>query len=214
MEYRFTLPSGEEVIVDEEDRERVTAFRWRMGGGGYPQRHVWVDGKRSTQRLHRFLLDPPPQRQVDHVNGNRLDNRRVNIRVCSGSQNRRNVAKTSKPTASRFKGVTRRLEKYGGGWLVKITTKKYAGTYVGVFQDEVEAARSYDRAALFHYGEFARLNFPSDCEAAGMGSYLYRGELITPYNVRNQFPPRTTRWDPQEKGYWRGDHGAEKKTAG
>jgi hypothetical protein len=217
-EYRFTLPSGEEVIIDEEDREYVTAFKWRMGGGGYAQRHVWVEGKKRTQTLHRMLLDPPPHRQVDHANGNRLDNRRANIRVCNAAQNLRNVPKTKRPTSSTFKGVSKRSQERGGGWVVKITTKKYAGTYVGVFQDEVEAARAYDRAALYHYGEFARINFPTDAKPSGMGSYLYCGELITPFNVRNHFPRRTTRWVPKEKGKWlgdpRGDRNSEKKTAG
>ena len=212
-EYRFTLPSGQEVIIDLADAERVTAFKWRMGKS-YVQTHVWIEGKKKTQTLHRFLLDPPPHRQVDHVNGNKLDNRRTNIRVCNASQNSRNVPKTRKPTSSQFKGVGKRKD---GRWIVKITTKKYGGTYVGLFDDEVAAARAYDRAALYHYGEFARINFPSDAEPAGMGTYLYCGELITPYNVRNHFPARTTRWDPKEKGKWvigRGEDSAEKKTAG
>lgn len=218
MEYRFTLPSGEEVIVDEEDRERVSAFKWRFAGGGYAQRHVWIDGRKTSQYLHRFLLNPPKDRQVDHVNGNKLDNRKTNLRLCNAKQNQRNSVKSKAASSSRFKGVGRRSLGRGGGWIVKITTKKYRGAYVGVFQDEVEAARAYDRSALYHYGEFARINFPADAKPSGMGSYLYCGELITPYNVRNQFPPRSTRWDPKEKGKWLGDPegytNADKKTAG
>lgn len=90
---------------------------------------------------------------VDHINGNGLDNRRENLRLATAREN----ALNSRPRKgrSKFKGVY--LDTLRGNWYVQIRAKG-RGRYVGSFWSELDAARAYNKAALEHYGEFARLN--------------------------------------------------------
>lgn len=104
-----------------------------------------------TVYLHRLILDAPAELVSDHINHDGLDNRRVNLRLCSHAKNMGNRRKQN--VAKRFKGV--RWHRYG--WEVGL-----AHQYIGRFTDEEEAARAYDAAALREYGEFALLNFPND----------------------------------------------------
>jgi hypothetical protein len=80
------------ALVDAADAEAVGAYRWCMDGNGYAMRTIRAEGKRLTVLMHRFLLglahgDP---RQGDHVNGDTLDNRRANLRVCTSAENHQN----------------------------------------------------------------------------------------------------------------------------
>ena len=94
-------------------------------------------------------LVPGDKRQVDHINGNRLDNRRSNLRVCTARENRRNACKRSDNTSG-YKGVIR----------VGRDGSYRAVLAVGGFTSPEEAARVYDILAEAAYGEYARLNFP------------------------------------------------------
>jgi hypothetical protein len=80
------------ALVDAEDAEAVGAYRWHMQSRGYAARNTWVGGSRLYVLMHRFLLGLAPcdPRQADHVNGDRLDNRRANLRVCVSAQNQQN----------------------------------------------------------------------------------------------------------------------------
>jgi len=104
--------------------------------------------------MHRMIMQPPEGMVVDHINGNGLDNRRCNLRICTQEQNARNNAPKGNG-ASRFKGVF----PCGKKWGAKVTHRKKTHR-LGVFADEVEAAKARDRLALKLHGEFARLNFP------------------------------------------------------
>jgi hypothetical protein len=98
-----------------------------------------------------------PQSVVDHKNGDKLDNRRENLRICTIAENIRNSkTSTKKGKTSRYKGVywVGRIKK----WVARIHVDR-KGLHVGVFTDEAEAARAYDVAARQHFGEFARTNF-------------------------------------------------------
>ena len=94
---------------------------------------------------------------TDHVNGNGLDNRRVNLRPATRSQNGGNRRKAV-ATGSRFKGVTPYIG-HPGRWLAYITLNK-SKRHLGIFDDEAVAGRAYDDAARSLFGEFAALNFP------------------------------------------------------
>lgn len=89
-------------------------------------------------------------READHINGDRLDNTRANLRICTLAENRRNCSKRRATTSSRFKGVD----------LMK--TGKYrarvGAMHVGVFASEREAAVAYNRVAAKMFGQFAKLN--------------------------------------------------------
>lgn len=89
---------------------------------------------------------------VDHINGNKLDNRKSNLRICSNAENCRNSRGTGK---NRFKGVFWVANR----WMAQIAVDRKT-IYLGRFKDEEQAARAYDKAARKHHKEYARLNFP------------------------------------------------------
>lgn len=149
------LTRGLEAVVDAADYEALSAFKWYAhdtGRGLYAARrerpsNVFV-------YMHRQITDAPAGLQVDHANGDRLDNRRANLRPCSSAQNSYNIA--PKPgTASGFKGVTQHRAK----WAARIWADGVLHR-VGRFDTAEEAAKSYDSAAARLHGAFAYLNFP------------------------------------------------------
>lgn len=154
------LTKGFSALVDDEDYPRVSQHKWRAlvrksarKSRVYVARHEgWPD--RKTILLHRFLTDAPAEMVVDHINGDTLDNRRANLRVCTQAQNLANQG--PKFGCSGFKGVHR----HRGKWKVTISSAKEMH-YLGVFQNIEDAARAYDDAAKRLHGEFARLNFPA-----------------------------------------------------
>src|SRR6185369_1147212 len=104
--------------------------------------------------LHRIIADAKPGQIVDHINGDTLDNRRSNLRLCTTAENNRNTR--GKNPKSGFKGV---YPQFGTNtWQAKITV---AGKVLclGTFKEKEDAAKCYDLAAREHFGEFARTNF-------------------------------------------------------
>ena len=151
------------AIVDREDAD-LAELRWcYFSRLGYAARTE--DG--TSRYLHRAVLERitgcalPPDRNCDHANGNGLDNRRSNLRLATHSHNSSN-RKSADGASSTFLGVGwyPRLSK----WQALITTNK-RHIYIGVFTDEEDAARAYDRAAREYHGEYARLNFPDEGDA-------------------------------------------------
>lgn len=127
------------ALVDDADFARLSAYSWWVSGSGYAKRTgVW---------MHRDVLSTPLQ--VDHINGNKLDNRRENLREATRSQNQahRGAQKNSK---SGVKGVSQR----GSKWRAFIQVKGRT-LWLGSFGTKEEAADAYRVAALRHYGEFA-----------------------------------------------------------
>ena len=143
--------------VDDADAALVENHawsRWTPDGGFTYYAVTRINGERVY--MHRLLAGVPGL-EVDHRNGDGLDNRRANLRPATHAQNQQNKAGARRPGQhSRFKGVTyfkpRRM------WVARI--KKGGKVTCHYFHDEVEAAREYDRMAQELFGEFARLNFP------------------------------------------------------
>jgi hypothetical protein len=102
--------------------------------------------------MHRFILDPPEDREVDHINHNRLDNQKFNLRVCTKEENQYNAV-LRKDNKSGYKGVYLKGDK----WYTSIV---YAGKqiYLGRFLTAKEGALAYNEAAKKYYGNFAKLN--------------------------------------------------------
>jgi hypothetical protein len=153
----FTI-NDRTVLIDAVDAHLLILRHWytiRHRHTGYVVSHSKKNGRETLIRLHRVILDNP-NGVVDHINGNGLDNRRSNLRVCTIAENCRNSAKYRSGKTSTYKGVS----KFGNKWRGTICLNNKQ-IYLGSFDDEMTAARAYDAAAVIHHGEFARLNFPN-----------------------------------------------------
>jgi len=143
------------ALVDDADYEALSRHMWRLHStGNYAER-----GGGSTKVLmHREVICAKPGEYVDHINGNGLDNRRENLRICTHQQNLRH--RVSPPVGvSRFRGVS--LDKRKGRkkkWRAHITVDGRQRS-LGYYELEVGAAMAYDAAALKLFGEFASPNF-------------------------------------------------------
>lgn len=142
--------SGERFYFDIADYAEVCQYCWHKQGNGYV--HAKVSGKKVL--LHRFLLNLQKGQQGDHIDGNRLNNRRSNLRVCTHAENMRNC-KGRQGVTSVYKGVS--LDKKLNKWRADIRLNRKT-IYIGVYADEVEAASAYNQAALRYHGAFARVN--------------------------------------------------------
>lgn len=148
------LTKGFVALVDDEDYNKLIETKWHYSNG-YAKHRSWENGKRTCMSIHRVVMNAQPGQEVDHINGNGLDNRRANLRFATHSQNLCNSKKRVDGKLSKYKGVTRHNNK----WKAQI---QGCGIYkhIGYFTDEVEAALAYDAKAREYFGEFARPNFP------------------------------------------------------
>lgn len=151
------LSRGQVALVDDEDYEAVAPYKWSArfapsGGIFYAVRRVSLT--KQIVLMHRVLLDAPRHLVVDHINGNGVDNRRCNIRLCTHQQNL--MRRVGPPNKTGYRGVHQIRP---GTYRVAIMLSQ-RGHYVGTFYDPILAARAYDDAARRLHGEFARLNFP------------------------------------------------------
>ena len=152
------LTQNKWAMVDREDYEEVNKHRWHISGGANTN-YTATRINRKKIRMHRLVMNPKKGECIDHVNGNGLDNRKENLRICSHMENNRAIPKTKNKTSSKYKGVT--ADKRYGRWIVQIT-HNYKKITLGGFNTEEEAGRVYDKLALKHHGEFASLNFPKE----------------------------------------------------
>lgn len=151
------LTRGATTKIDATDREEVAQFKWFANGTPgrfYAARHRRVGGKQETILLHRFLMRAEVGQEVDHRNGDTLDNRRANLRVCTHKQNGRN-ARTPTHNTSGFKGVGQR-GKLWRAYLVDGGKQIHVGSSFATAED---AARAYDVEAVRRFGQYARTNF-------------------------------------------------------
>lgn len=151
--YEIPLTRGRFALIDEADLPLVEGHRWQAGSRDNNTYAVCRD-RTFVGYMHRLILGPAADGlQVDHINGNGLDNRRANLRPATNGQNSRNSGKSGRGKTSRFKGVWRVDERH---FAVMLGTG--SGRYIGRFTSEIQAAKAYDRVAVKKYGEFARTN--------------------------------------------------------
>lgn len=150
------LSNGMETWVDAEDLELVSSFTWYVSSYKnkcYAITHAVKQGKKVKVRLHRLILGiTDPTIEVDHRNGNSLDNRKENLRPCSGAMNKKNIRKGKRNTSG-YIGV----RKHGSGWRSSITHEGVV-LNLGTFPTAKKAADVRDSKAMELRGEFAVLN--------------------------------------------------------
>lgn len=149
-----TTSQGVNFLYDDEDEALVKQYTWCLSKRGY----IITSVNRRKVCLHRMILPIDSGFDIDHINGNKLDNRRSNLRVCTHQQNCFNQKKRCTNTSG-YIGVSKmkRVNRYEA--YINLSGKKI---YIGLYDTALEAAINRDIAALYYYGEFARLNFPKE----------------------------------------------------
>lgn len=125
MSIDIPLTKGAVAIVDEEDYELVSQYKWHLNSMGYAVWRGKVDGKKKTIRMHRLINNTPDGKYTDHINRNRLDNRRSNLRTVTQKENMQNK--------ERGRGYW--YQKQNRNWVVEIY-----GEHRGCFSNEKDAA--------------------------------------------------------------------------
>jgi hypothetical protein len=163
MTAEIILTRGMVALVDDADQEMLAMYSWRaIKGIGRWYAMAWtpqVAWSRRALTMHRLVLGEPAA-DVDHVNGDGLDNRRSNLRIATDSQNGANRVAQGGGT-SIYKGVCRRSGETRWRATVQVLGRK---VNAGSHATEEEAARAYDALARQHFGPFAALNFPGPGE--------------------------------------------------
>jgi hypothetical protein len=151
------LTKGKYAIVSLEDYEKLNLNKWSVKISGSALYAVRLE-KGKTIYMHNQIMQPPQGFVVDHQNHCGLDNGRENLRLATLSQNNCNRRKKSAAASSKYKGVCLKTQcnKYCAE--IRCNGKK---TFLGYFDNEIDAAKAYDAAAKKYHGDFAALNFPS-----------------------------------------------------
>jgi hypothetical protein len=159
MTKKITLTNGGTAIVDDQDYEYLSGFKWYSSLGYAIREERDKNHNRISIAMHRKILGlmHGDKRQVDHKDMNTLNNTRANLRIATPSENRQNRKKTRANTTG-YKGVMVTRSNRPLRYLAEI--RVYGKhIYLGTFDTPEDAARAYDEAAKLYFGEFARLNF-------------------------------------------------------
>ena len=158
----IALTQGKFAIVDAADYEWLSRYKWYTTNGHAGKCYAAYHRSGQPVLMHRLIMKPPPGFVIDHIDGNGLNNRRSNLRICTQAQNLRN--RPGRAATSRFKGVS--FDKRRHLWAACISDNDRT-IHIGHFEDEIEAAFAYDLSAVALAGEFAYLNFPDITGATG-----------------------------------------------
>lgn len=147
------LSNGKECLVDDADYPWASQYKWHENTFGYAGRQKQVRGIRAGFKMHRELVNAPKGLDVDHINGNKLDNRRVNLRLATRQENARNK-RAQKNNKCGYKGVSPSGKKFRAS--IRINKKQI---HLGMFATSDAAAHARDKAEKEMFGEFANCNF-------------------------------------------------------
>ena len=145
------------AIVDDEDIEKLKSYRWRLliNKRRRIPSYIVSTSSRHAVSMHRIIMDAKHGQQIDHADGNALNNQKSNLRFATASQQMMNRPRFRTKTSSRYKGVY--WDKTLRRWQIRIAVNGKEKT-VGYGSSENDAARKYNDAAMLYHGEFARLN--------------------------------------------------------
>lgn len=150
---RVSLTQGLFAVVDAGDVDAVSRFKWSVNVGSRGHRYaVALDGGVRVW-MHRLLTSAPDGMVVDHIDGDGLNNRRENMRVCTQAQNAMNRTSIRHPAGR--KGL--RYDPQSGHWAARVAISGKR-PWLGTFETEAEARDAYNEAAQRLHGEFALLN--------------------------------------------------------
>jgi|SRR6185369_3300233 len=136
-------------LVDDEDFDWINEWKWSFDG-----RYAVRTEKGKRVYLHRLLMKNPVGMDIDHINGDKLDNRKENLRIANSQQNSANMIKHGK---YKYKGIYLSDGKRNKKWAAQIIIKR-KNIHLGRFFTQKEAGRAYNIAAKKYFGDFARLN--------------------------------------------------------
>ena len=158
------MSNGKGILVDAEDYDSLSSFNWSLSRSGekcyaHRRRQAGECFTTATVKMHRLLLGlvgiENKHIQVDHINGNGLDNRKNNLRPCNAAENQANTCGRNK---NGFKGVSEEKNRAFNRWRARIR-KDSKLVDLGNYPTKELAAAAYDGAAKALYGSFARGNF-------------------------------------------------------
>lgn len=160
---KIELTRGLRALVDDDDYEELSKYKWCASplryNTSYALRNVYIPGKSpKTIFMHNVILNPKKGELVDHIDGDGLDNRKTNLRICTNTQNQWNKPMQSNNKTG-YKGVS--YYKTSKKWKAKVVANGVV-YHLGTFDSPELAGRAYDKGAQEYHGEFARLNFPED----------------------------------------------------
>lgn len=143
-----------DIVIDEDMYYDIIQYKWHVNNYGYVISNI----NKKDIRLHRYVMNYSGHDFIDHINGNRLDNRKINLRIATPQQNSRNTS-SRKNSTSQYIGVN--FDKSRNKFLARISINNTC-INLGRFDNEIDAAKARDKASKEHFGEFARLNFPDE----------------------------------------------------
>ena len=155
MSKRIKLSKGRYAIVDDEDYEWLSKHKWNCGALRYAVRTLPRLKDKKMVYMHREVNKTPEGMDTDHINGDTLDNRKVNLRTCTRSENMMNSGLRS-DNSSGFKGVS--WNKRAKKWVAYIRSSPGNRVYLGLHDDVDDAVRAYNEAVIKYHGEFAYQN--------------------------------------------------------
>ena len=147
------LSQGKVALVDDEDYNKVIGHKYKWVT--QPHRNTYYAISFKSTRMHRLIMDAKVNEQIDHIDGNGLNNCRSNLRIVNGSQQMMNRGKF-KAKSSKYKGVY--YFRVGNNWQAHVRKDRHK-IHLGYFKTEEEAALAYDIAAQELFGDYAKLNF-------------------------------------------------------
>lgn len=174
---QIPLTQGKVALVDDDVYEDLMKFKWyanKYGSATHPlwyavRNHARQNDKQKSIKMHRVIWEYfnaiPDGYEIDHINHDGLDNRMENLRIATHRENMHNQVRNPATKTSQYKGIY--WDKSHGKWKAQIKTNGNTKS-LGYFVDEVEAARAYNRAAIYYFGQFACLNVLPEIVALAM----------------------------------------------
>lgn len=153
------LTKGQVTLVDDDMFAYLNQFKWyaskQKNGKFYAARKIKLNSKRTSIMMHRLIINNTDSKlHTDHINGITLDNRKINLRICTNSQNQMNK-NAQVNNKNGFKGVSYNKEKKKYEVSITANCNKI---FLGRYDNIIHAAKAYNAAAIKYHGEFASLN--------------------------------------------------------